>query len=86
MEVKLGDRKAEVIRGALAVEDEEGEGESRMGVNVSVRQGSLIIRVEAEDSSSLRAALNSHLNWLYSLTELLDGLDTPDNGSGLPVK
>ena len=45
----------------------EAEGRSEMSktsMSMEVRDNSLKIKIEAEDVSSLRAALNSYLRWL----------------------
>jgi len=67
---EIGRRKADVICQALGV-----EGKHRVpgtSVSISIHGDLLRIEINARDSSSLRASINSYLNWLSSLTNLLD--------------
>jgi len=75
IEVRLGRRKAKVIHGALSVEGVHQVPRTR--TRLRLENDSIIIEMDAEDTSSLRASLNSYLNWLSSLGSLLDEID-PD--------
>ena len=72
LEFQLGETEANVIYQSLKV-----EGEHQIPrTNVSLRRSGdkVFINIEAEDSSALRACINSYINWIKSLTNLLDQL------------
>jgi len=70
---RIGERKADVIRHALGVEGKhQVPGTS---VSISTHNDLLSIEIKAKDSSSLRACINSYLNWMSSLTNLLDQIE-----------
>ncbi len=70
---RIGERKADVICRALGVEGKHQVPGTK--VSVSKHDDLLTIEINAKDSSSLRASINSYLNWLSSLTNLLDKID-----------
>ncbi len=53
--------KPDVIAGALS--PELAERIPRTKVSVERREGEVLIRIEADDQNSLRAALNSYIRW-----------------------
>jgi KEOPS complex subunit Pcc1 len=60
--LKLATPDAAVVFGALA--PEAGRDIPRTRVHASLEDGDLVLRVEANDLSALRAALNSYLRWI----------------------
>ncbi len=60
-EVRIEGVEAGIVREALA--PEAGRDLPRTTVRVSGRGGSVVLRIEAEDTGALRAALNSYLRW-----------------------
>ncbi|OGS48774.1 MAG: hypothetical protein A3K68_00095 [Euryarchaeota archaeon RBG_16_68_13] len=60
-EVRIEGVEAGIVRKALA--PEAGRDIPRTAVRVTGRGESLVLRIEAEDTGALRAALNSYLRW-----------------------
>jgi tRNA threonylcarbamoyladenosine modification (KEOPS) complex Pcc1 subunit len=49
---------------------------SRSKVNMTVDGDALILAFEAQDTSALRAAINSYLHWMLLTREVLESLET----------
>jgi KEOPS complex subunit Pcc1 len=60
-ELTLRTRHADVV--ARALSPELSESVPRTSVSVEARDGTVIIKVEADDHTALRAALNSYIRW-----------------------
>jgi KEOPS complex subunit Pcc1 len=60
-ELTVRTEKVDVIAGALS--PELAERIPRTKVSVEKREGEVLIRIEADDQSALRAALNSYIRW-----------------------
>jgi len=60
-EIRIEGPEAEILRRALA--PEAGRDIPKTAVRIAGRGRSLVLRIEAEDTSALRAALNSYLRW-----------------------
>ena len=72
LEFRLGETEADVIYRALKVEGEHQVPRTKVSLG---RNGDMMfIEIEAEDSSSLRACINSYINWIRSLSNLMDTL------------
>jgi len=54
--------EADAIRRAL--EPEAGRDLPKAQVAISGRRGRVVVRIDAEDTSALRAAVNSYLRWV----------------------
>ncbi|MHA2359611.1 MAG: KEOPS complex subunit Pcc1 [Candidatus Thorarchaeota archaeon] len=64
IEIPLDSRKtAELLLAALRPETKSGPSD-RATTSVSVRDSTLIIEVEANDITALRAAMNSYIAWV----------------------
>ena len=67
-----GARKGDVIRRALLVEGENQIPKTEVSFT---RDGNrLLVEIAAENSSSLRACINSYMNWISSLMNLIETL------------
>ncbi|MDP6155647.1 MAG: KEOPS complex subunit Pcc1 [Candidatus Thermoplasmatota archaeon] len=65
-------KKGDVICRALLVEGENQVPKTEVSL---VREGArLLLEITAEDSSSLRACVNSYMNWISSLNALIETL------------
>ena len=53
---------SEVVQGSLS--PELGEKIPRTRVEVERRENEIVIRIEADDQTALRAALNSYIRWM----------------------
>ncbi len=60
-EIRIDGPEAAIVRKALA--PEAGREIPGTTVRVAGRGRSLVLRIEAEDTGALRAALNSYLRW-----------------------
>jgi tRNA threonylcarbamoyladenosine modification (KEOPS) complex Pcc1 subunit len=60
-ELTVRTEKPDAIAGALS--PELAERIPRTKVSVEKREGAVLIRIEADDQNSLRAALNSYIRW-----------------------
>jgi len=49
---------------------------SRSKVNMTIDGDALILAFEAQDTSALRAAINSYLHWILLTREVLESLET----------
>jgi len=66
----LGAREGDVIRQALLVEGDNQVPKTEVSL---ARDGNiLLVEIAAEDSSSLRACINSYMNWISSLKNLME--------------
>ncbi len=68
----LGAREGDVIRRALLVERESRVPKTE--ISLSQEGNTLLLEITAEDSSSLRASINSYMNWISSLVNLIETL------------
>lgn len=64
-------REAEAVRQALRPE-EELPASTRCRASVQRRKNVLCLRVEAEDTAALRAALNSFLRWTIVARDMVE--------------
>ena len=62
-------KRLEIVLKALKPEIERHQFMRRSKVNVSSRQNSLILSFEAEDTSALRASINSYLRWIMLIND-----------------
>jgi len=60
-ELRLRTESPDVVAGALSPETTETIPRTR--VQVEALEGEVVIRIEADDNSALRAALNSYIRW-----------------------
>jgi tRNA threonylcarbamoyladenosine modification (KEOPS) complex Pcc1 subunit len=60
-ELVVRTRRPDVVAGALSPEITEKI--PRTSVTVERSEGSVVIRIEADDQNALRAALNSYIRW-----------------------
>jgi tRNA threonylcarbamoyladenosine modification (KEOPS) complex Pcc1 subunit len=60
-ELRLRTESPDVVAGALSPEIAETIPRTR--VQVEALEGEVVIRIEADDNSALRAALNSYIRW-----------------------
>lgn len=68
----LGAKEVDVIRQALLVEGESQVPKTEVSI---ARDGNtLLVEIAAGDSSSLRACINSYMNWISSLVNLIGTL------------
>jgi len=65
---------AEILYSALLPETESIPSE-RATTNVSVRGSSLIVDIEANDLTAMRAALNSYVAWISACMRTIDSID-----------
>jgi tRNA threonylcarbamoyladenosine modification (KEOPS) complex Pcc1 subunit len=65
---------AEILLAALVPETESGPSD-RATTTVSLRGSVLIIEVEAEDLTALRAAMNSFIAWISACVRSLEQVD-----------
>jgi len=65
---------AEILLAALSPETRSSPSE-RAATRVSVQNTSLIIEVEAEDITALRAAMNSYIAWVSACTKSIAQVD-----------
>jgi KEOPS complex subunit Pcc1 len=61
-EIRIEGPEAAILRKALA--PEAGRDIPRTDVRITGRGESLLLRIHAEDTGALRAALNSYLRWV----------------------
>ncbi len=61
-ELRVLTRHADVVHGALT--PELGERIPRTRVSVTRSGDEVVVRIEADDHNSLRAALNSYIRWM----------------------
>jgi KEOPS complex subunit Pcc1 len=64
-------KQLEMVLKALKPETIMHPSTRRSKVNVTSRQNSLILSFEAEDTSALRAAINSYLRWVMLINDSL---------------
>lgn len=67
--------KAEIIRGALEPETMSGS-KYRSKVKVFRKGENLLFLFNAKDTTALRASVNSYLNWLISLINIYNFLES----------
>lgn len=63
-----------VIEGSLLPEVKQPTSE-RSKVKVNVKEGRLVISVEASDVVALRAAINSYLRWVVAILDAIDSVE-----------
>ena len=63
------EKHLETVLKALKPEVERHQFMRRSKVNVSSKQNSLILNFEAEDTSALRATINSYLRWIMLIND-----------------
>ncbi len=68
-EIRIEGPEAAILRRTLA--PEAGRDVPRTSVLVRGRGRSLVLRIEAEDTGALRAALNSYLRWADVASEVV---------------
>jgi len=61
-ELRVRTEHASVVEGALS--PELGERIPRTSVSVTREGDEVVVRIDAEDKNSLRAALNSYIRWI----------------------
>ncbi len=64
-------REAETVRQALLPE-ESLPASTRTKAKIALRENALILRVDAEDTAALRAALNSFIRWAIVARDMLE--------------
>ncbi|KYH42531.1 MAG: hypothetical protein AYL33_002230 [Candidatus Bathyarchaeota archaeon B63] len=69
------EREARILSDALRPET-RSPATPRSRVMIEREESSLTLRFEANDTTALRAALNSYLSWLHMLRSVLNTLDT----------
>ena len=75
IEIPLESKKnAEILFAALAPETRSGPSD-RATTKLSMRDSVLVIEVEAEDLTALRAAMNSYIAWVSACIKSLDQID-----------
>lgn len=62
-------KRLEIVLKALKPEIERHQFMRRSKVSVSSKQNSLILNFEAEDTSALRASINSYLRWIMLIND-----------------
>lgn len=67
-------RERDVVFGALMPEVEK-PASGRVKIMLERDGLGLVLKVEAKDTVALRAALNSYLRWINSLTTVLDTIE-----------
>jgi len=68
-------KRSEMVLKALKPEIERHQFMRRSRVNVSSKQSSLILSFEAEDTSALRASINSYLRWIMLINDSLQTIE-----------
>jgi len=68
-------KRLEVVLKALKPETEMHPSKRRSKVKVTSRQNSLILNFEAEDTSALRAAINSYMRWIMLINDSLKAIE-----------
>ena len=75
LEIPLdSERKANILYSALLPETESIPSD-RASTRVSVRGSSLIIEIDANDLTAMRAALNSFIAWISACMRTIDSID-----------
>jgi tRNA threonylcarbamoyladenosine modification (KEOPS) complex Pcc1 subunit len=64
-------RTAELLLAALSPETKSGPSD-RATTNVSIRDNILVIEVEADDITALRAAMNSYMAWVSACLRTIE--------------
>jgi len=62
-------KRLEMVLKALKPETEMHPSMRRSKVKASTKQNSLTLRFEAEDTSALRASINSYLRWIMLIND-----------------
>lgn len=79
----LGAASASVVAGALSPETGGLGGEvPRTSAEVSVADGSLVLRLAADDAASLRAVVNSYLRWTRTALDMTAVASRPPRADG----
>ena len=68
-------RRLEMVLKALKPETEMHSSTRRSKVKVTSRQNSLILSFEAEDTSALRASINSYLRWIMLINDSFQAIE-----------
>jgi len=68
-------RHLEMVLKALKPEIERHQFMRRSKVNVSSKQNNLILNFKAEDTSALRAAINSYLRWIMLINDSFQAIE-----------
>ena len=68
-------KRLEMVLKALKPETEMHPSTRRSKIRVSGRQNSLTLNFEAEDTSALRAAINSYMRWIILINESLQTME-----------
>jgi len=68
-------KRLEIVLKALKPEAEMHPSTRRSKVKVAGRQNSLILNFEAEDTSALRAAINSYMRWIMLINDSLQTIE-----------
>jgi tRNA threonylcarbamoyladenosine modification (KEOPS) complex Pcc1 subunit len=71
--LKASSEKIHVLERSLKPETET-RSSFRSNVTIESREGGILIRIVAEDSVALRAAVNSYLRWAQGVIEILNNL------------
>jgi tRNA threonylcarbamoyladenosine modification (KEOPS) complex Pcc1 subunit len=80
--LRLSDWPEEKVdRLVRALQPESGEMLGKTSVHFAKEEGCIVMRVKADSTSSLRAALNSYLKWL----DMANKVDVLAQGGPLPV-
>ncbi|MFP3951622.1 MAG: KEOPS complex subunit Pcc1 [Candidatus Bathyarchaeia archaeon] len=73
VEITLNDESTRVVLDALVPETEVSTSD-RSIVSIHPLEGGVTLRVRADDTVALRAALNSYLRWIKGIIGVLEGI------------
>jgi KEOPS complex subunit Pcc1 len=68
-------KRLEMVLKALKPETEIHPSTRRSRVKVTSKQNSLILNCEAEDTSALRASINSYLRWIMLINDSFQAIE-----------
>lgn len=68
-------KRLETVLKALKPETETHPSTRRSKVKVTSKQNSLILNFEAEDTSALRASINSYLRWIMLINDSFQAIE-----------
>jgi len=71
-------KRLDMVLKALRPETEMHPSTERSKVNVTSKQNSLILSFEANDTSALRASINSYLRWIMLINDSFQAIEELD--------
>ncbi|MBN2014771.1 MAG: hypothetical protein JW778_06290 [Candidatus Altiarchaeota archaeon] len=71
VEISVPSKKADLCRRALEMET-QSESLRRSKISIENKEDSLLLDIEADDLSALRASMNTYLRWADMCLKLID--------------